>query len=290
MTALLCVCFVLFKFEHTTNLCRLERALQTHDPDVCLAYWDSTLDSYMQNISDSALWTADYMGNPNGTVNIGPFAGWESPIGCRDPYPQLTRFVGLYDMGEPFTDEKLNYIWDKETYESIVCYVDCFFEDNHGWVHVLVAGHMEGIACSPSDPVFFIHHGFIDFIWEEFRQNSQVTDPELEYPYHVFNETNIGGQSHDPDAPMQPFDFLFNIHGLSDHYVNYYYTYAARPISCEEESDCQSAILWCDVTEEEGRCKAKVMEGGNCVGLPDQACACPIEGSNPVCLDGVCLC
>ena len=178
-------------------------------------------------------------------------------------------------MGEPFTEEKLNYIWDKEKYESIVCYVDCFFKDNHGWVHVLVAGHMEGIACSPSNPVFFIHHGFIDFIWEEFRQNSQVTDPELEYPYHVVSETNIGSQSHDPDALMQPFDFLFNIHGLSDHYVNYYYAYAPRPISCEEESDCQSAILWCDVTEEEGRCKAKVMEGGNCVGLPDQACACP---------------
>ena len=44
----------------------------------------------------------------------------------------------------------------------------------HNGVHVFVGGQMDDVPCSPSDPVFFLHHSFIDRIWEDFRQLSQV--------------------------------------------------------------------------------------------------------------------
>ena len=38
----------------------------------------------------------------------------------------------------------------------------------------LLGGLMGNIACSPSDPIFYSHHAFIDWIFQEFRGHSQV--------------------------------------------------------------------------------------------------------------------
>jgi ATP/maltotriose-dependent transcriptional regulator MalT len=39
--------------------------------------------------------------------------------------------------------------------------------------HVWVGGFMFVIRVSPNDPTFYFHHAFIDFLWEQFRQQSQ---------------------------------------------------------------------------------------------------------------------
>ena len=49
----------------------------------------------------------------------------------------------------------------------------CNFEGRHGGPHVWVGGDM-ATFCSPSDPVFWLHHGFIDCLWEWFRDDAQV--------------------------------------------------------------------------------------------------------------------
>lgn len=266
----------------------MERALQIHDPDVCLPYWDSTTDSFLPLYSDSAIWTDAYFGKTiNGTVDSGPFANWTVAPHCEQYGELLTRDVGGWEGGRPYFDEDLEFVFSRTRFEELVCNIDCRFEEDHGGVHSLLLGHMGSIPCAPTDPVFWTHHCFIDYIWEEFRKMHQETDPELEYPVHS-EDTDIGGIRYNPMADMNPFGYLVNIHGLSNHYTNYYYEYAPRLTNCEEEADCVSEILWCDVTE--GRCKAKAKEGGSCAGFPNESCACFFDGAVAACIGNICTC
>lgn len=53
----------------------------------------------------------------------------------------------------------------------------------HGLSHVWVGGFMFVIRVSPNDPTFYMHHSFVDYLWEQFRQNRQTRDQrEREWP------------------------------------------------------------------------------------------------------------
>lgn len=43
----------------------------------------------------------------------------------------------------------------------------------HGLSHTWVGGFMFVIRVSPNDPAFYMHHAFLDYIWEQFRQTRQ---------------------------------------------------------------------------------------------------------------------
>ncbi|CAG2190962.1 unnamed protein product [Mytilus edulis] len=85
-------------------------------------------------------------------------------------------------------------------------------------VHVWVGGSMLGVNTAPSEPVFFLHHCFIDYVWEQFRQR-QTVDPETDYPF----------DQHAPpsQAPNRIMDNLEtgkrNIDGYSNDYTDQYY-------------------------------------------------------------------
>lgn len=56
-------------------------------------------------------------------------------------------------------------------------------EYRHDNIHKYVGGHMGEPTVSANDPVFFLHHAFIDFIWELWRQQRQTrTERENVYP------------------------------------------------------------------------------------------------------------
>lgn len=61
---------------HREYLKQYELALRQVDPGVALPYWDSTLDEGLPSPKDSVLWTPDFLGNGDGPVSSGPFAGW----------------------------------------------------------------------------------------------------------------------------------------------------------------------------------------------------------------------
>ena len=104
---------------------------------------------------------------------------------------------------------------------------------------------------------------------------------ETEYPERP--EVPIGGPEHDAYADMNPFPGLYNIHGLSTHYTDYYFNYAPRHYtSCVTSDDCTSQYLWCDVTL--GRCVTKIHVGGLCTGLTDESCF----GDSIACVADIC--
>ena len=69
------------------------------------------------------------------------------------------------------------------------------------------------IRVSPNDPTFYMHHAFVDFMWEQFRQ-SQQTREQREKDY----ARKICSRQHSFFAPMKPFN-LRNKDGLSNDYT-----------------------------------------------------------------------
>jgi tyrosinase len=57
-------------------------------------------------------------------------------------------------------------------------------ESLHATVHNWVGGTMANIKKSPKDPLFFLHHGFIDKVWHDW----QVANPNAIYPTNNVHE------------------------------------------------------------------------------------------------------
>ncbi|ETN79712.1 hypothetical protein NECAME_02535 [Necator americanus] len=99
----------------------------------------------------------------------------------------------------------------------------------HGDVHVWIGADMQQITTSTNDPIFFLHHSFIDNIWEQWRQLRQ-TRSQRETQWNT-GPTSCYSSAHQFNAAMVPFTGLTNRVGLSNAYTDYLYNYAPSP-SC----------------------------------------------------------
>ncbi|MFE3761936.1 tyrosinase family protein [Streptomyces sp. NPDC059104] len=168
---------------HRRFLLDFESALQKVDPKVSLPYWDWTVD----RTASSSLWAADFLGGTNrardGQVLDGPFAyaggKWAVTVGV-DARTYLRRTLGSGGAQLPTKDE-VNSVLAMPTYDSAPWNSTSGGFRNHleGWrgpglhnkVHVWVGGHMAS-AASPNDPVFWMHHAFIDMLWSEWQRRN----------------------------------------------------------------------------------------------------------------------
>ncbi|XP_052087693.1 uncharacterized protein LOC127724684 [Mytilus californianus] len=165
------------------------------------------------------------MGEHRGVVSSGPFRLWRqrngaflernggasgsmiSPRGIRNV---LSRRRNI-DILSPWANDR----FDLENY--------------HDAVHVWVGGSMLGVNTAPSDPVFFLHHCFIDYVWEQFRQR-QTVDPESDYPFD-----QSAPPSHAPNRIMDNLESRKrNIEGYSNDYTDQYYRYESSPRTCRQ--------------------------------------------------------
>lgn len=100
-------------------------------------------------------------------------------------------------------------------------------ERMHDGVHVWVGGDMSAVSTAAYDFIFYLHHAYIDLVWEMFRRN-QVRrcriNPETDYPRDASG-------SHGPDNPMVAFTWLRNTDGLANYWTQNWYGYADPP-SC----------------------------------------------------------
>lgn len=184
---------------HRQFLLTFEHELQSYDPGVTIPYWDWTAD----RSADSPLWAADFMGgtgrDSDGQVTTGPFAhragAWPIHVGVTT-VPYLTRRIGrpsrpivlptaaeldgalrtaAYDTSPwnsaPRTPGFRNKIEGWTVSASAGGYL-------HNRVHQWVGGHMIG-GSSPNDPVFWLHHAFIDLIWARWQRLHPHAPPYL---------------------------------------------------------------------------------------------------------------
>ncbi|MEV4876846.1 tyrosinase MelC2 [Streptomyces cyaneofuscatus] len=165
---------------HRRFLIQFEQALQAIDPAVALPYWDWTAD----RTASASLWAPDFLGGTgrsrDGQVTEGPFAvsGGRWPVTVTvDGRGFLRRALGSGVPQLP-TRAEVDSVLAMPTYDTAPwnSASDGFRNHLEGWrgvnlhnrVHVWVGGQMT-TGASPNDPVFWLHHAFIDRLWAQWQ-------------------------------------------------------------------------------------------------------------------------
>jgi tyrosinase len=175
---------------HRQFLLELEKALRRVDASVSVPYWDWTRD----RTTTSAPWTADLLGGTgrrsDRQVMTGPFAyaegNWTLKEGvtdeefltrdlgrARDPIKLPTRSELEWALKDPVYDVPP---WDSTSGKGFRNKLEGWGSGrgsaswhNHNRVHRWVGGAMVGGA-SVNDPVFWLHHAFIDLVWTRWQR------------------------------------------------------------------------------------------------------------------------
>lgn len=178
---------------HRRFLLDLEGALRRVDDSVTVPYWDWT-----RNRTRTAVpWTEDLLGGTgrrsDRQVMTGPFAfrhgGWtvkEGVTGTKYLMRDLSRSRDPLTLPTPKDVEEAlaDPVYDTAPWNSTS--VRGFRNKVEGWgpgrppaswrnhnrVHRWVGGHMVGGA-SVNDPVFWLHHAFVDLLWARWQQRSR---------------------------------------------------------------------------------------------------------------------
>uniref|UniRef100_A0A914HRA4 ShKT domain-containing protein n=1 Tax=Globodera rostochiensis TaxID=31243 RepID=A0A914HRA4_GLORO len=278
---------------HREYLKRYEIRLRQIDPTLALPYWDSTLDGHLPTPEDSILFTETFAGetDKNGNIVKGDFVNWKTFDGDRN----LRRRVGERDedgkyVGTLPTEEGVQSFINHDKMEIMMGFSaaqhSCpfyairynVFEYFHGGAHMFVGGNdgdMGDISSASNDPLFWMHHNFMDHIYELWRKRLSPKKRESNYP---LDDVQCSSAMHFSAAPMHPFQPWQNIDGLVNKYTDNLYEFSPRP-SCSMGADCGSKYLFCDRSHGTPRCASKVRPGGNCAGYTN---------GEAICLNGEC--
>lgn len=190
----------------------------------------------MPDPTQSVIWSEHFMGNGDGIVTTGPFADWDTAVG------PLIRNLGHF--GELFSKSNIANIMSRKFTVEItepLGLPEHNLEVQHGEVHNFVDGQLGELSTAAHDPVFYLHHTFVDYLWEQFRlrQRMQGVNPDLDYP------TIVNHTLHSAHAPLG-FGNLRNIDSYSDLLINGMYEYMPSPTCSHENPDCGSPFLRCE--------------------------------------------
>lgn len=199
-------------------------------PDFTLPYWDWSHSNDAADPAMSVVWGTRYLGgshNPNNSnegapIPNGPFQGMRAhymndhPIrrgfnssvtGSIPPFINATVLQRLIELGKDS-----NWTWGD--FSDAV-------EAEHNRVHIFIGGDMLSSNTACNDPVFYLHHTFIDKIW---WQRQQLFPNEEYIGTHTFS-SSTSSQNNTVDLTMNvTSDFVF-------HYFN-------LPVNVTFQQDC----------------------------------------------------
>jgi tyrosinase len=250
---------------HRVFLLEFEKDLQriSGDPNLGLPYWDWRID----NSPTSSIWGNNFMGGngngaPDWAVTTGPFRRGQWELRVRDTVDEPTylrrQFGSDPDANSLPTQQNVQDTlnatpfdvapWNEnsasgfrnmaEGYLPPQYNRETYIPRMHNRVHAWVGGSMIPIT-SPNDPVFFLHHCFMDKLWSDWQvlelQRGGPIDHSLYLPPHgarqghnlddkmspwnqvdwvyqspsnvIFNHGQLGYR-YDTDNDLQPFDEL----------------------------------------------------------------------------------
>ncbi len=164
---------------HREMLLRFENELHRYEPHLDLPYWDSSAD----RSTTSLLWSEGFLGQFN--------ALWG-----------LNRALGAATTLPSTTAVKNNQ--SRATYDTFWSELETAIHNPpHRWV-----GGLMSQADSPRDPVFYLHHAWIDLLWVQWRlahpnapfvassSTTGLNSPLMEWPRrtpaHVINHHDLG--------------------------------------------------------------------------------------------------
>ena len=168
----------------------MESELQKIDSKLFIPYWDWSLDS--QSPEKSEVFDI-FGGNGQGLDNCvqdGPFA--DSNMFYPSKSCLKRKFDGGDTIGAFVAPEILDYMIKSETYEAFRIVLE---GSPHGTVHYNIGGDMGSMA-SPNDPIFWMHHAFVDKIWSEFQEMGE----------NKFKYDDLHGNQMDVEQKLLPWE------------------------------------------------------------------------------------
>ncbi|XP_060081981.1 tyrosinase-like protein 1 [Ylistrum balloti] len=227
---------------HRVYIYLLEEALRSVDNNVTLPYWDCTLDYEMEDPTESVIFSYRFAGNGDGEVTNGKFKDW-----------RLVRNVGL--NGILMSKQAMNAILSRRRTRRITepaAQNQHNIEFRHNSIHSWIGGNVALMNTATRDPLFFLIHCFIDYIWWQFQQKQikRNIDPSSDYP------KEYGDRSHRPNAKMEGFTGYRNRDGYSNHWTRDIYTYQLSP----ECPDCGNST-WLNCIQGVCVSKAQIRRG-----------------------------
>jgi tyrosinase len=213
---------------HREFLRRLEADLRAIDSKLAIPYWDWTEDATLSDPSSSVVWGEDFMGGngqgPQKIVDTGEFAFKKGQWKCvmDDDGPELRRDFGSLILGglPDATDVSVAFgegLYDSPPYDCNKftagfrnklegwCQAESDFRFTkrgrqlHNRVHLWIGGNMVSMT-SPNDPIFFLHHAFIDKIWAQWQAIQGSADLGANYA-----PVKDGPPGHNLDDEMFPW-------------------------------------------------------------------------------------
>ncbi|XP_033759787.1 uncharacterized protein LOC117341979 [Pecten maximus] len=240
---------------HRVYIYTLENALRSVDRRcrrVTLPYWDCTAEYYSDQIrrgdsANSVIFSDEFAGNADGAVVTGAFREWG-----------LVRNIAF--GGLLFGRDEIDLVLSRTSHEEIsVPFAQRRYnlEFYHNRIHVFLGGFLLDISLAPRDPLFFLLHTFIDYVWELFRQSliDRGIDPEI---YPQFNNPR-----HAPDNTMEGFPDWENWEGYLNDWNDRIAQYKPS-FNCDRTKNCRKGPrrdrwIGCRTTDDFGR---------QCVSLP----------------------
>lgn len=214
---------------HREFLLQVEADLRSINSALFIPYWDWTEDAEGSPLN-SSIWEDDFLGGNgveanNWEVATGPFAysngNWPIPEdhdgpalrrqfgGSSPTLPTkedlaLAMAEGFYDT-PPFNSSPFNIGFRNRLEGWITQRGDSRVKKPgsqlHNRVHLWVGGSMEPMT-SPNDPVFFLHHCFVDKVWSDWQALQQKQNPAA--APHYAPESG-GPPSHNLDDQLKPW-------------------------------------------------------------------------------------
>ncbi|GCB27455.1 tyrosinase [Aspergillus awamori] len=183
-----------------------------------IPWWDEQKDADSGNMWQSSMWGADaFGGNGTGSDNC-----------VRDGrFSNLTLHIG---PGDEDTDYCLRRAWNTEkaiananstvlemcnAYNTYAPWWNCISNIPHKGVHTYIGGVMADIKSSPGDPIFFMHHMYIDRVWWKWQQQDpinrlyDISGPTLNHTANV--EPAGGWQNATLHYELSSFNIMPNI-------------------------------------------------------------------------------
>ncbi|KAI0559622.1 Tyrosinase copper-binding domain containing protein [Gracilaria domingensis] len=183
---------------HRLFLLRLENALREKQPGLSLPYWDWSIDA--GDAATSRVWNADMAGGARRTnqpIQNGDFQN------SGAMYPNSHTVQRNFNSG---TSGEMPALWGSNALENLINernFGD--FSDGieaaHALPHVYIGGDMQGTWSAPNDPVFYLHHAYVDRLYEMRQQRRGRNDfggthdfsggTQTAQPGHSFNAFGV---------------------------------------------------------------------------------------------------
>jgi len=153
--------------------------------DLGFPYWDWSADPIDwwkgDPHGDRNIWSDEYMGNNDGCVTSGLPANWEYTDTKRPEYKVcVERNANTAHRGMPTRSTLQDVIQTETDYGDFVHRMEALHGDLHGAMQS--GGQPANLAgkagrqgkASPSDPIFYLHHAFIDSLFFEWQKRNTV--------------------------------------------------------------------------------------------------------------------